>query len=80
VNTYHHINNRSEYFSKVKQGTKQSGELVLIDFFKTESPVGPPVEHKTSIDLVLKELKEAGYTKFTINVNLLPYQYIIHAK
>lgn len=80
VNTYHHIENRSEYFEKVKAGTKETGELVLIDFFKTETPVGPPVDHKISIDKVVAELKEAGYASFEINVDLLPYQYIIKAK
>ena len=80
VNTYHHIENRSDYFAKVKAGTKQTGELVLIDFFKTETPVGPPVDHKISIDKVIAELKEAGYSTFEVNVDLLPYQYIIKAK
>ncbi|WP_299523772.1 class I SAM-dependent methyltransferase [Winogradskyella sp.] len=80
VNTYHHIENRSDYFSKVKMGTKEDGELVIIDFFKTEAPVGPPANHKISIDVVIAELKEAGYTNFVVNVDLLPYQYIIKAK
>ncbi|MCK0192505.1 class I SAM-dependent methyltransferase [Arenibacter sp. F20364] len=79
VNTYHHIENRSAYFSKVKKGTKETGELVLIDFFKTEVPVGPPTDHKVSIDQVIAELKKAGYTNFEVNVDLLPYQYIIKA-
>ena len=80
VNTYHHIENRSDYFAKVKQGTKLNGELVIIDFFKTEIPVGPPVDHKISIDVVIAELKKAGYTQFNVNVELLPYQYVIKAK
>lgn len=80
VNTYHHIENRSEYFSKVKKGTKKNGELVIVDFFKSEVPVGPPVEHKISIDQVVAELKNAGYSRFNVNVDLLPYQYIIKAK
>lgn len=80
VNTYHHIEDRSAYFSKVLKGTKENGELVLIDFFKTEVPVGPPVEHKIGIDQVISELKAAGYTRFEVNVDLLQYQYIIKAK
>lgn len=80
VNTYHHIENRSGYFEKVKAGTKETGELVLIDFFKTETPVGPPVDHKISIDKVVSELKLAGYTQFEVNVDLLPYQYVIKSK
>ena len=80
VNTYHHIENRSDYFKNVKEGTNKNGELVLIDFFKTEVPVGPPINHKISMDQVIAELKEAGYSEFDINVDLLPYQYIIRAK
>lgn len=80
VNTYHHIDNRAEYFAKVKKGTKNNGELVVIDFFKTDVPVGPPTDHKVSIDKVIAELKKAGYTSFEVNVDLLPYQFIIKAK
>ncbi len=80
VNTYHHIENRPKYFAKVKKGTKSNGELVIIDFFKTDIPVGPPVNHKLSIDVVVNELKKAGYTSVNVNVDLLPYQYIIKAK
>lgn len=80
VNTYHHIENRSDYFAIVKQGTKTDGELVIIDFFKAETPVGPPVDHKISIDKIIYELKQAGYTSFEVNVDLLPYQYIIKGR
>ena len=80
VNTYHHIENRSDYFSKVKQGIKTDGELVVIDFFKKEIPVGPPSNHKIDLETVKKELTEAGYTQLDVNVELLPYQFIIRAK
>lgn len=80
VNTYHHIENRSKYFQKVKKGLNSNGKLIIIDFFKVEIPVGPPVNHKLSIDEVIKELQKAGYTTFNVNVDLLPYQYIIEAK
>ena len=79
VNTYHHIENRVEYFKKVKSGIKSEGELVIVDFFKSEVPVGPPVDHKISIDEVIAELKAAGFANFSVNVNLLAYQYIIKA-
>jgi len=80
VNAYHHIENRPEYFTKVKKGTKPEGQLVIIDFFKSEIPVGPPLDHKLPIDVVVNELKKAGYNSFEVNVDLLPYQYIIKAK
>ena len=80
VNTYHHIENRSAYFAKVRQGLRTDGELVIIDFFKADAPVGPPMDHKISIDQVIAELKAAGYTTFEAKVDLLPYQYILKAK
>lgn len=80
VNTYHHIESRADYFVKVRQGIKEEGELVIIDFFKHELPVGPPVDHKLSKDVVIEELKEAGFTTFDVNEELIPYQYIIRAK
>lgn len=80
VNTYHHIEDRGAYFAKVKNGLTSDGELVVIDFFKTEAPIGPPVDHKISIDEVIAELKQAGYTALTVEVALLPYQYIVRAR
>ncbi len=80
VNSYHHIENRPQYFAKVREGTKPSGELVVIDYFKFEIPVGPPVNHKVSMDVVVNELKEAGYTTFDVNVDLLEYQFLIRAR
>ena len=78
VNTYHHIENRPDYFAKVKRGIKENGKLVIIDFFDADIPVGPK-HHKISIDTVISELKKAGYTQFEADVSLLPYQYIITA-
>lgn len=80
VNTYHHIENRIDYFSKVKKGIKPEGELVVIDYFKKELPVGPPTNHKIDLETVKQELTKAGYTQLDVNVDLLPYQFIIRAK
>lgn len=83
ANTYHHIQNRAEYFAKVKQGLKSNGELVVLDFFKaefTDKVQAPAMNMRASVDEVVFELKKAGFTSFEVEVNLLPYQYIIKAK
>ena len=79
-NTYHHIDHRPKYFSMVKKGIKIGGSLVIIDYVKSDIPVGPPTEHKVSMDQIIAELKKGGFTNFDINVNLLPYQFIITAR
>ncbi len=79
VNTYHHIENRIGYFAEVRRGLKPGGRLVVIDFRKEETPVGPPVEMKMKAEKVINELRECGFTEVTVNNSLLPYQYIITA-
>lgn len=80
VNTYHHIEERVDYFSQVKKGINDTGELIIIDFYKKELPVGPKPDHKISKANVIAELKKAGFSIVDINEDLLPYQYIIRAK
>jgi len=80
VNTYHHIEDRAAYFRKVRSGLRIGGVLVIVDFFKAEGPVGPPKEHRISIDQVVEELRQAGFASFQVEVNLLPLQYIIKAE
>ena len=79
VNTYHHIENRIDYFAEVKRGLKPGGQLFVVDFRKEEVPVGPPVERKIKKEKVIDELREAGFTTIEVNNSLLPYQYIVTA-
>lgn len=83
ANTYHHIENRTDYFAKVKKGLKPNGELVVVDYFNAELPkdiTAPPIEMRVSVDQVIAELKNAGFVSFEAELNILPYQYIIKAK
>ncbi len=77
IDTYHHIENREDYFRQVRQGLKEMGKLMVIDFEKRETPHGPPLEMRISADQVVEELKAAGFDSLEINTDLLPYQYII---
>ena len=79
VNTYHHIENRVDYFKQVRTGLKPGGELIVIDYFKKKIPVGPPAGHKISRDVVIKELYSAGFKNIDVNTDLLKYQYVIRA-
>lgn len=83
ANTYHHIENRIDYLSKVKKGLNTNGELVILDYFSVELPkeiTAPPMEMRVSVDQALFELKKAGFSSFKIEVNALKYHYIIKAK
>lgn len=60
VDTWHHIEARVGYFSRLKSHLAPRGRLAIIDFRK-ESPKGPPVEFKPRAQDIEAELKEAGY-------------------
>jgi SAM-dependent methyltransferase len=60
VDTYHHIDNRIAYFSKLKASLRPNGRLAIVDF-KADSPEGPPPEHRIPSEEVTAELQAAGY-------------------
>ncbi len=76
VDTYHHIEKRVDYLKKLKQGIKPGGILLIVDF-KLGNGVGPPDHHKLKPDVVLDELIDAGYEQAQLDLDTLPYQYII---
>jgi 2-polyprenyl-3-methyl-5-hydroxy-6-metoxy-1,4-benzoquinol methylase len=80
VNTYHHIENRKAYFAKVKAGLKGQGFVVIIDYFKKELPIGPPVSMKLSAEEIIRELTLAGFSNFKVDDKMLPFQYILYAQ
>jgi len=79
VNSYHHIENRKAYFAKVKAGLKSQGYMVIIDYFKKDLPIGPPVSMKLSAEEIIRELTQAGFTKFKVDDKLLPFQFVLYA-
>ncbi|MEM9932919.1 MAG: class I SAM-dependent methyltransferase [Bacteroidota bacterium] len=74
VNTYHHIENRTDYLQKLKGVCK---EIIVVDFKKGELPVGPPDEMKLSAQEILVEAYQAGITSARVDDKVFPYQYII---
>ena len=79
VNTYHHIEDREGYFSEVRAGLKPGGQLVVVDFFKHATEIGPPEDMKLAAHVVIDELRSAGFSRFETDRDTLPYQYVIQA-
>ena len=75
-NTYHHIEDRVDYFRKVAASLKPGGRLVIVDFYKKDLPYGPPPEHKLARNVVVEELQQAGYS-LKRDLHILPYQYYL---
>lgn len=79
VDTYHFIEKRVEYMTIVHHGLKEKGVVMLVDYKGGEMPVGPPEQIKVDLDIVLMELREAGFTVQEIDTTSLQFQYIIRA-
>jgi cyclopropane fatty-acyl-phospholipid synthase-like methyltransferase len=75
VNTYHHIEERTAYFTNVARSIAPGGRLVIIDFTRT-STMGPPAEAKVPREDVEKELAAAGYTLIKAH-DFLPEQFFL---
>lgn len=80
VDVYHHIENRKEYFSMVKKGLKPNGEMVIVDFKKGDFEHGPPNDMKIEPQIVINEMKLAGFNLVTQDTTTLKYQYLLKFK
>ena len=75
VDTYHHIDDRVQYFQKLHGSLKPGGRLAIIDF-RMDSPVGPPAAVRLAPQNVTAELERAGY-KLAQEHGFLAYQYFL---
>lgn len=76
VDTVHHIEQRTAYFTKLKASLKPAGRVVIVDFKMGQIPVGPPEAMRLHPATVTEELKGAGLTLVSLDERTLPYQYI----
>lgn len=80
VDVYHHIENRTEYFRRLKSSLRgPQALLMIIDFKDGDIAVGPPAQIKVPTATIAAELTAAGYSVTTDN-KTLPYQAIFLAK
>jgi ubiquinone/menaquinone biosynthesis C-methylase UbiE len=75
-NVLHHIENRPAYYAKLLKALKPDGRIVIVDFFRRELPVGPPVSMKLSEEQVIGEFRAAGL-RLAGQLNFLPHQYFL---
>ena len=71
-----HVENRVDYYGKLKRALTANGRLAIVDFFKRELPVGPGVEMKIAKEDMVAELRAAGF-ELKEEFDYLPYQYYL---
>jgi SAM-dependent methyltransferase len=80
VNTYMYIANRVEYLKKLRNGIRPKGKILIVDFKKKRTSLGPKTEIRIPQFQVEEELNSAGFRILQSNDTSLDYQYIILAE
>lgn len=80
VNTYMYIEDRVEYLKTLQRGMAEDGRLLIIDFKKKNTSIGPPSDIRIPLYQVERELKEAGFSNVRTNDAALNYQYLVMGK
>lgn len=75
-NTYHHFSNRGDYNRRLARALKKGGRLAIVDYYKKALPVGPPPDEKLAKEVVIAEMKTAGF-QLEQELPFLTYQYFL---
>ena len=75
VDTYHHIDDRSRYFARLKGTLAPQGRVAIVDF-TMDSEIGPPPRARVTPEQVKRELAKAGY-ELAGEHDFLPNQYFL---
>jgi SAM-dependent methyltransferase len=75
VDVHHHIDEREQYFRKLRASLKPGGRVAIIDF-RLDSREGPPRAARNAPEKVKAELKSAGYS-LAEEHGFLPNQYFL---
>jgi arsenite methyltransferase len=74
--TWHHIEDQAKYLALMKKMLRPGGEVVMIDFKKEATPMGPPLEMRIARDALVKQMQDAGF-RLAAEHSFLPYQYFL---
>lgn len=77
-NTYHHLEERTKYFSDTRSALKPDGRIAIIDFYHDErsGELGFSKQHLVRRETVLEEMAAAGYA-LAREHTFLPRQYFL---
>ncbi len=77
TNTYHHIGDRTAYFTRLASSLKPAGRVAIVDYKLEFEGKGPPPAMRLAPETVEAEMKAAGYRAVVRDEETLSRQYIL---
>jgi ubiquinone/menaquinone biosynthesis C-methylase UbiE len=74
--TWHHIEGHAKYLALLRKMLKPGGQVIMVDFKKTKTPVGPPMEIRIDRDDLVREMEANGF-QLAAEHTFLGYQYFL---
>jgi arsenite methyltransferase len=74
--TWHHISGHAKYLALLKRMLKPDGQVIMIDFKKVKTPVGPPMEMRIAREDLVREMEANGF-QLAAEHTFLDYQYFL---
>lgn len=75
VNTYHHLPDRSAYFTALRASLRSAGRVAIVDYHR-DSPTGPPPAFRFEASQIEEEMQAAGY-RLAARHDFLPRQHFL---
>ncbi|MGB3548043.1 MAG: methyltransferase domain-containing protein, partial [Saprospiraceae bacterium] len=79
VNTFMYIENQEDYLRLLKKKLKPGGQLLIVDFKRKRTPIGPNAKLRLPLFELEDMLLAAGYRLERSDDRSLDYQYVIRA-
>ncbi len=79
VNTYHHIDDRTAYFAKLKSDLAPGGRVAIVELDRELSGLLAlffPEDHASTLGNVRAEMRAAGYRELEVK-EMLPIQFVV---
>ena len=81
ANVYPYIKEQSiPYLQHLKNSLKAGGKLMIVDFKKKHTPIGPPLRTRVALGDVEDDLIQSGFEILESDDRTLSYQYMIVAQ
>lgn len=79
ANVFHELEAPRELLKEIRRILRPQGQLIVIDWKRMEMEMGPPLEQRTPLEVVLLELGKAGFDALRVH-NLYTYHYVVETR